>query len=237
MPADDLEDLDPFMLLDKETVRLDGWFASLDDRAWRLPSRCAGWSVRDVLAHLAGEEMYNHACLNNDLDGFFTLLERAGVGKSGEFGGFNEWCIQIRNDRPAGDVLAEWRASSQQTRARMRERGRAGEIETSIGPYPVGLQALHYASEYATHADDVGAPVDHNEEPGRTAWRARFGCFVLGEQGSPLSVHYSGGAYVVRLDAATAELMPSDFVAATVERLPPDHPLERPIREALGCLA
>jgi uncharacterized protein (TIGR03083 family) len=237
MPADHLDELDPFELLDTEAARLDGWFGSLDERAWQKPSRCAGWSVRDVLAHLAGEELYNHACLNDDIDGFFNLLEQAGVGKLGDFGDFNEWCIQMRKDRPAGDVLAEWRASSQQTRARMRERGRGGQIQTSIGPYPVGKQALHYASEFATHGDDVSAPVDQDEEPARTNWRARFACLVLREQGSPLSVRYDRGCYVVCLGIATAELTPPDFVAATVERLSPDHPLEQPTRDALGCLA
>jgi hypothetical protein len=120
----------------------------------------------------------------------------------------------------------------------MRELGRAGMVETSIGPYPAGLQAFHYASEYATHADDIDAPVGHGEEPARTGWRARFACFVLLEQHSPLSIrHAKDGNYVVRLHSAAAELSPSDFVAATVERLASDHPLEHSIREALSCLA
>ena len=53
--------------------------------------------------------------------------------------------------------------------------GRDAPLITAAGPYPAGLQAFHYSSEFATHADDVGAPVAPGEEPGRTAWRVSFG--------------------------------------------------------------
>ena len=72
---------------------------------------------------------------------------------------FNEWCVRTRQHVPASEVLAEWRAANTQTRHRMRQLGRAGTLQTSAGPYPAGLQALHYSSELATHADDVGVPV------------------------------------------------------------------------------
>lgn len=238
MSRDDLEDLDPFQLLDAEAARLDSCFASLADSAWMRPSRCTGWSVRDVLAHLAGAEFYNHACLNGDIRGFFAQLERAGIGGAGEFGDFNGWCVRSRRDLPVNEVLNEWHVASHQTRTRMRELGRGGMIETSVGPYPAGLQAFHYASEYATHADDIDAPVGHGEEPARTSWRARFTCLVLHERRSKLSIHLTErGSYLVGLGAATAELAPSDFVAAAVERLATDDSLDESIRRALSCLA
>jgi uncharacterized protein (TIGR03083 family) len=72
-----LSELDPFDIFDTEASRLDRFFAGLGDEEWNRPSRCQGWSVRDVLAHLAGEELYNHACLDGDLGRLRMTLERA----------------------------------------------------------------------------------------------------------------------------------------------------------------
>jgi uncharacterized protein (TIGR03083 family) len=227
-----LDDLDPFDLLDAEAERLDRHFTTLRGDDWLRPSRCAGWTVRDVLAHLAGGEEYNHACLDDDLESLFACLEKEGVTGITEF---NERTVQTRRDRPVADVLAEWRTASSGTRRRMRALGRDAQLPTMAGPYPAGLQAFHYASEYATHADDVGVP--DATEPARVRWRARVGRFALAERSSPASVEQSGdGDYVVRAGRARATLTPQEFVEATVGRLPEDR-LDESLSEALRCLA
>lgn len=234
MNVTELADLNPFDLFDAEADRLDRFFSRLDDARWRRPSRCAGWTVRDVLAHLAGEEAYNHACLDGDMSGFLALLHDAGVSGVHEF---NEWSVRRRRDLPVAEVLAEWRTANGITRARMRERGFDSELTTLAGPYPNGLQAFHYASEYATHADDVGAPVEPGEEPGRTRWRARVAEFVLDEQGRPAEVDRVNGRYRVVVGDRREEMTEGEFVSATVARLPDDHPLDPRVRDALVCLA
>jgi hypothetical protein len=114
---------------------------------------------------------------------------------------------------------------------------RDGSLETSVGPYPAGLQAFHLSSEYATHADDIGVPVRSYEEPARTEWRARVGMFVLGERNSPAEVEPLDGRFRVTVGDVNAELSAADFVTATVDRLPPDHKLDPVVREALASLA
>ncbi|MGH3736018.1 MAG: maleylpyruvate isomerase family mycothiol-dependent enzyme [Micromonosporaceae bacterium] len=232
MRPDELANLDPFALFDAEAARLDRFFGSLDDEQWQQPSRCAGWSVRDVLGHLAGEELYHHACLDDDVAGFFRMLQDEEVG-----GRFNDWCVEQRRDLPVGDVLTEWREGNADTRRRMRDRGRDGTLETAVGRYPVGLQTFHYASEYATHADDVGAPVAPDEEADRWAWRARVGRFVLAEKHSQADVVPAAGGYRISAGTLSADLPEPDFVTATVDRLPPDHPLPDELRAALAVLA
>ncbi|GGO02088.1 maleylpyruvate isomerase family mycothiol-dependent enzyme [Microbispora bryophytorum] len=237
---DELAGLDPFDIFDTEAARLDRFFSSLgsslDEDGWNRPSRCDGWTVRDVLAHLAGEESYNHACLDDDIDGFYELLEHEGVG--GGFDGFNEWCVRKRQGLPVEQVLDEWRTRNGETRRRMRTLGRDGTLHTSAGPYPAGLQAFHYASEYATHADDVAAPVPPDEAGDRLGWRVRFGMFVLEEQGAPARVERACGRVQVQVDdGLTADLSPEEFVEATVGRLPAGHRLDDRVRSALRCLA
>ncbi|PZG46563.1 hypothetical protein C1I98_14410 [Spongiactinospora gelatinilytica] len=236
MTIDDaaVSDLDPFGIYDAEAERLDRFFTGLGERERDRPSRAAGWSVRDVLAHLAGEELYNHACLDDDLARLTDTLAQEGV--SG-LGGFNDWCVRQRRDLPYEDVLAEWRQKNAETRRRMRELGRNATLQTLAGPYPVGAQTFHYCSELATHADDVGAPVTAEEAGERTAWRVKVALFVLAEQHAKAQVEPSAEQIWVHADGAEAQLSPPEFVEATVGRLPADHPLDPRIRSALRCLA
>jgi uncharacterized protein (TIGR03083 family) len=229
-----LRGLDPFAIFDAEAARLDAYFSGLTGPDWDHPSRCEGWSVRDVLAHLAGEEQYNHACLDDDLDSLFASLEDEGIT---EVIGFNELCVRQRRDLPVGEVLEEWRRENGDTRRRMRERGVDGTVSTMIGPYPAGAQTFHYCSEYATHADDVDVPVEPGEEPARTAWRSRVGLFALDEQDSPVRVEEIAGGFRVELEGRAAELSAADFVDATTSRLTLDHTLDPDLRAALVCLA
>ncbi|TMR93704.1 maleylpyruvate isomerase family mycothiol-dependent enzyme [Nonomuraea basaltis] len=234
MAEDLLRDFDPFDIFDAEAARLDRFFAGLGESGWRLPSRCTGWSVRDVLAHLAGEELYNHACLDGTVQELLGRLADEGVTG---FNDFNEWCVRERRGLPVEEVLEEWRAKNGETRRRMRELGRDAQIDTMAGPYPNGWQAFHYDSEYATHADDVGAPVSDREADDRTLWRIAVSRFVLAEQDAKVQVEQTAEYMWVALDGITATLAYPEFVEATVGRLPDSHGLDPRIAAALRCLA
>lgn len=229
-----LNEWDPFDIFDTEAARLDRHFSTLDDAGWARPSRCAGWSVRDVLGHLAGEEIYNHAVLNGEVEEVFERLRAEGIAG---FDDFNDWCVRQRRDRPVADVLAEWRTKNAETRRRMRELGRGATLQTAAGPYPNDLQVFHYDSEYATHADDVGAPVSEEEAEARDAWRVEVGLLALSEHGSKAQVERTAEQIWVHADGVSAQLSYPEFVAATVGRLPADHPLDPGVATALRSLA
>jgi uncharacterized protein (TIGR03083 family) len=230
----ELDRFDPFDIFDAEAARLDRFFAGLDADGWQRPSRAAGWSVRDVLGHLAGEELYNQACLDGTLQELLSLMSREGI--SG-YNDFNEWCVRQRRDVPVEEVLREWRAKNGDTRRRMRALGPNALLETMAGPYPVGRQAFHYDSEYATHADDVGAPVSDEEAEGRTLWRVAVGRFALAERESKAQVEQTAEQIGVSAGGVSASLSLPEFVEATVGRLPEGHPLDPRLVSALRCLA
>ncbi|MFC4114925.1 maleylpyruvate isomerase family mycothiol-dependent enzyme [Nonomuraea zeae] len=234
MAEDLLRDFDPFDIFDTEAARLDRFFTGLDEAGWERPSRCDGWSVRDVLGHLAGEELYNHACLDGTVH---ELLDRLATEGVTGFNDFNEWSVRQRRDRPVEEVLEEWRTENGETRRRMRALGRDGTLDTMAGPYPVGRQAFHYDSEYATHADDVGAPVSEKEEEDRTLWRVAVGRFVLAEQEAKVQVEQTAEQIWVAVDGVSAALSYPEFVEATVGRLPGSHDVDPRIVSALRCLA
>ena len=55
--------------IDAERLRLADVLGDLDEGQWLSPSLCAGWTVRDVAAHLAMEDdQYLHGSLYNEFE-------------------------------------------------------------------------------------------------------------------------------------------------------------------------
>jgi len=228
----ELEGLNPFDILDREAERLDRFLSALDDDRWAVASRCDGWTIRDVLAHLASAEGYHNACLDDDLDAF---LQRGADAGATDLDAFNEWGIREYDGRSPEQVLAEWRGANEQTRRRMRDRG-DGTMTTMVPDYPVRLQAFHVASELATHADDVGVPVDPEEAGERTGWRARFSRFAVAEMERDVSISPSEHGNVVRAGDVEVVLSDDDLIEAVAARLPTGHSLAPELRVALSTM-
>jgi uncharacterized protein (TIGR03083 family) len=220
----ELEGLDPADLLDREAARLDDYFSELPASHWHRPSRCPGWSIRDVLAHLAAAEAYHHACLAGRVQDFAHDVEDRG---GTDLTSANDLGIAELADRTPGQLLEQWRADNAETRRGFRARG-DGRVDTSVGDYPSRWQAFHVAGELAVHADDVFVSVPVEERASRRDWRARFSRFALAEckpelvvrvEGSQTRVHDGGDVLLDddeliegvagRLDAAS-RLTPAD---------------------------
>ena len=227
----DLQGLDPYNLMDVEAGRLDRYFADLADADWSRPSRCAGWSVRDVLAHLAASEDYNHASLEGSVGAFLAAWGEKGAT---DLDSANEIGIRELDDRSTDELLAEWRVANAETRAKLRERD-GDNIDTSIGAYSARWQAFHLAFELAVHADDVGVPVTADEAAGRTAWEAAFGRFALKELDKGLELDGADGQTRVHGEGIDVELPDTVFVTAVAARLDPDGPLDAEQRSLLSA--
>ena len=226
----DLEGLDPYDLMDAETARLDGFFSGLSAAAWTRPSRCAGWSVRDVLAHLLASEGYNAASLDGTVAEFLAAWSARGVT---DLSSANEFGIRELDGRPTDELLRDWRAANAAVRAGFR--GRDGDdVDTSIGPYPARWQAFHLAFELAVHADDVGAPVTAEEADARNSWEAHFGRFALREAGKELQIAAGAGTTRVKGNGVDVDLPDALFVQAVAARLDDDSPLDAAARALLS---
>ncbi len=219
MPDDaELKELDPYDLMDQEAARLDAFFDSLgdDEAAWQAPSACAGWSVHDMLSHLAASEIYNHACLDDNIGAVFEEYGARGVT---DVDSFNAIGVADRVDKSHAEVLDEWRTRCGRTRRELRGR-EGGDIPTMVGAYPANWQAWHLASELATHADDIGVPVEPVERAARTDWRARFSRFVLEETKPDVRVAKGPKATTVTIGGRELTLDDDTLVAAAAGRLP-----------------
>jgi uncharacterized protein (TIGR03083 family) len=226
----DLNGLDPYDLLDAEAARIDAYLSSLPTGEWARPSRCAGWSVRDVAAHLAATETYHHACLDGRARELFEAMAARGVSGLSEA---NELGVRDRDGVPNDEVVAEWRTADADTRHRMRGRD-GGDMDSSVGPYPVRLQAFHVASELAIHADDMHVPITAEEAGARWAWRARFSRFAVKESGGDVAVGPQDGSTTVRVNGVDHTLDDAVFVEAVAGRPVPDGAVADEVAAALS---
>lgn len=231
----ELRDLHPFDILDAEARRLDGFFAGLHDQDWLRPTRCVGWRRREVLAHMAASEDYNHATIDDSVGALMQRAREAGV--EGGLDGFNDWGVRDRAGRSVEELLDEWREKSGTTRRRLRELAWDGVLQTMAGPYPAGLQAFHLAMEFAVHADDMAVPVADGERRLRGTWQARFARFTLREYGREVEVEHHGEVNLVRGAGEELEIDDEGLVDACAARLPGDHPMPQALRDLLRVFA
>jgi len=211
----ELEGLDPADLLDVEAARLARYFAELPASRWHRPSRCPGWSIRDVLAHLTAAEAYHHACLASRVPDF----EREVAARGGmDIASANELGIAELADRTPAQLLERWRAANAETRRGFRERG-DGRVDTSVGDYPSRWQAFHVAGELAVHADDVFVPVTVEERQARRDWRTRFSRFVLDEYKPDLVVTVEGNQTRVQGEGCDLLIGDDELIEGVAGRL------------------
>jgi uncharacterized protein (TIGR03083 family) len=220
-------DGDPFEHLEAEAHRVDRFYANLGPPEWHVPTRCAGWDRKDLLAHLVGIEDYTRACLDDRVAEYAEQAADVGYER------LNDVLVERRRDDAPEDLLVEWRAKVRDNLARLRERGPDGQIATSVGPYPLGRQAWYLACELAIHADDADVPVEPGERDARQAWRAAFGLDALAEVHPSVSVT----GYRVRVEDAEASLTEADFVEATSGRLADSSGIPSPVLRALRVFA
>ena len=177
MNDDELQTLNADALFDEEARRIDEYLSTLPDEEWERPSRCEGWSVRDVAAHLLADETYFKANLDGTVKDLMATFKEKGLKNLGEI---NDSGIAEQADKTNQQIVAEWRERNAETRRGFRERAN-GKVDTSVGEYPARWQCFHLATELAVHADDMYVPITDNEHESRRAWRAVFSRFALKE--------------------------------------------------------
>ncbi len=228
----ELAGLDPFALLDAEAERLDVFFSGLGESGWTRASRCAGWTVQDVLGHLTAGEDYHRACLDGTVTAF---LARSAERGGSDLDSANALGVADYAGLSPGEVLSRWRAASADNRRRFRERD-GGVVDTSVGDYPCRWQAIHVAAELATHADDVGVPTEPDEHGKRTAWRARYSRFALAEAKTHLHIQAAAARTVVTDGPNTVDVDDHELIEAVMGRLDETSRLDAKARELLSIM-
>jgi uncharacterized protein (TIGR03083 family) len=228
----ELRGLDPCDLLDQESARLAAHLSGLPASGWSARSRCPGWSVRDVVAHLAASEDYHHACLAGTVRAFTEDVEARG---GTDLTRANELGIADRAALTPEQLVAAWRADNAETRRGFRDRG-DGLVDTSVGDYPCRWQAFHVAGELAVHADDIFVPITEAEREARRTWRTRFSRFALREAKPDLDVGVEAGRTRVVGGGVDVAVEDDELVEAVAGRLDAGSTLDPTARAALSTM-
>jgi uncharacterized protein (TIGR03083 family) len=96
-----------------QQAELDALLAPLDGTGWARPSPCEGWSVADVVLHLAQTNEMAIASATDRLDDFFTtMLGDAPPASDVDDGA----AVMVERERglPDGELLARWRRGSKE---------------------------------------------------------------------------------------------------------------------------
>ena len=226
----DLPEVEPFATLDDEITRLNEFLNSLRPADWEAPTRCEGWSVRDMVAHFDSDEEYNEACIDETLEALaanFTSIDE-----------FNQHQIQKRAHLSNEEILKQWRTRQARVRKDWEELGLDTKITTIVGPYPLQSQIWHITSEYATHADDMGVEVPPEAQQSRLMWRFQFSAFAVQEKKDPPGLERKGHRMIIKMKQHHLSLSLEDFVSAVSARLIlPQNQEDRRLIRALQTLA
>jgi uncharacterized protein (TIGR03083 family) len=229
LPAE-MAGLDPFDLLDDETLRVDRFYSSLVGDQWLAPTRCSDWNRLQLLAHLAAIEDYTRAGLAERVTELMTAAPSTGMDE------LNRWGVDQRADRSPARLLEEWRALSAENRRELRRRGPDATIDTAAGPYPLGRQTFYLASELAIHGDDAGVITPADERAARLSWRVRFARVAIAEVSHGVVLQVHDGGQTVRMGSDELFLDDETLVEAASGRLAPGR-LPSALQKALVALA
>jgi uncharacterized protein (TIGR03083 family) len=184
-------------------------FSRLKQKDWSAASHCRGWSIKDIVAHLSTNEVYNQACLDDELEE---------LPFSGGLNGWNGRGVRIRRGMSPLEALQEWEARQERVRRAWGAIGLDGRIVTSVGRYPLRLQVWHLTQEYAIHADDIGVSMSSSERREQLRWRAGFGLFAASEVGDRVKAQLDGDRVTLRHDGEDVALDLESFIAYLTNR-------------------
>jgi GNAT superfamily N-acetyltransferase len=120
-------------------------------------------------------------------------------------------------------IVDEWQGRGLGTELLTRLTGRARQegihrFTALVADDNIAMAGL-LRSMSATHADDIGVPMTHDEQAGRTAWRARYSRFALAEAKPQLEIRHAGARTAITDGSTTAELDDDELIEAVMGRL------------------
>jgi uncharacterized protein (TIGR03083 family) len=129
----------------------------LTDAQWRAPTRCEGWNVQDVTAHLVGVDAFWAMSVSAGLTGEPTRVLTDFDPKATP-----ALLIEPLRALPPGEVLAQFVASMERfldVLASLDDTGWAAPVETPPGYLPTRLLAHHALWDCWVHERDIALPL------------------------------------------------------------------------------
>jgi uncharacterized protein (TIGR03084 family) len=169
-------------------AELDAVLTGLDGAGWGRASRCTGWSVADVVTHLAQSDELAVA----------SMADRFGTGL-GDAADVDEWAAQAVDaeaPRPPAEVLARWHAATDALRRGLRASEPGRRVRWVAGTLSCRTLAATRLAECWIHTNDIApvAPTERLRHVARLAWRTLPYSFSRAgrELHGPVAFHLTG---------------------------------------------
>jgi uncharacterized protein (TIGR03084 family) len=161
---------------------------SLDDAGWARPSRCPGWSVADVVVHLAQADELAVASLAGTFDG--SLGGAADV---------DEWAAQGVGAEPGREptkVLLRWQVATAALVDALRSGDPSRRVTWVAGTLSARTLAATRLAECWIHTGDIAPtePAERLRHVARLAWRTLPYAFARAGRAAPgpVAFHLTG---------------------------------------------
>jgi uncharacterized protein (TIGR03084 family) len=163
--------------LAEQHAELDGLLAGLDERDWQRPTPCEGWTVADVVLHLAQTDELAIASARGRLAEATTELA-GDLGSSPNVDVGADRLVARERGQPGTTVGARWRANAEELRRVLAAAGPSQRVAWVAGDLSTRTLATTRLAETWIHTGDVGAalgrpprPTDRLRHVARLAWR------------------------------------------------------------------
>jgi uncharacterized protein (TIGR03084 family) len=169
-----------------EHQAIDRMLAGIDDDAWNAPSGADGWSIADVVLHLAQSE--EAVVLSTQGTSLADALPDALVGATSMDDMMDRWVAAER--APGREVLERWRRAGSAAVAALRAADPESRLPWAAAPLkPVALATTRLAEHWAHAldiADGLGVPYPDTDRLRHIAWLAHrtlpYAFTVAGEE-------------------------------------------------------
>jgi uncharacterized protein (TIGR03084 family) len=163
-----------------QQAELSGLVAGIDEDRWQRPSRCEGWTVADVVLHVAQSNELAIASVEGRFPEFVTEQARAwgGDGDGGTVDDVAAVMVERERGGPGSAVLERWERGAATLCRLFEEHDLHARVQWVAGELSARTLATTRLAETWIHTGDVAAafdvapaPTDRLRPIARLAWR------------------------------------------------------------------
>jgi uncharacterized protein (TIGR03084 family) len=163
--------------LAEQHAELDALIGPLDDAGWQQPTRCEGWTVADVVLHLAQTDEMALGSAQGRFAEQLEILTR-GLEPQGDVDSGADAMVARERGLPFDAVLGRWRSGARALRDALAGCDPHQRVDWVVGQLSVQTLATTRLAECWIHTGDVAdalavsqPPTDRLEHVARLAWR------------------------------------------------------------------
>lgn len=158
---------DVFAALAEQHAELDGILAELDDKDWATPTpACPGWTVADVVLHMAQTDEAAAAAAQGQFSRFVTDAAE----QRGEVDNAADAAVERDRATPPADIYARWQAAARSSREALNACDPSERVHWVAGEMAVRTLTTTRLSECWIHTGDVVEAIGGQREPSERLW-------------------------------------------------------------------